>query len=117
MYSRTKKLASALINNLGVKHGDRVATFAWNHYQHVELYYAIPGVGAVCHTLNIRLSVDQLVYIVNHAEDEIVFVDASLVKLFERIAPRTPGVKKIIILNAGPGFECNLKNIIHYEDL
>ena len=117
MYSRTKKLASALINNLGVKQGDRVATFAWNHYQHVELYYAIPGVGAVCHTLNIRLSVDQLVYIINHAEDEIVFVDASLVKLFEQIAPRTPGVKKIIILNAGSGFECNLENIIHYEDL
>src|SRR5947209_1725300 len=78
MYSRTKKVAAALVSRLGVKSGDRVATFAWNHYQHVELYYAIPGTGAICHTLNIRLSVEQVAYIINHAEDSIVFLDATL---------------------------------------
>jgi fatty-acyl-CoA synthase len=91
MYTRTKKLAAALVNKLGVQPGDRVATFAFNGYQHLELYYAIPGIGAVCHTLNIRLAPDQVAYIANHAEDQVVFVDAPLLPLFEKIAPHVPG--------------------------
>jgi fatty-acyl-CoA synthase len=68
LYSRVKRLANVLAQ-LGVEMGDRVGTFAWNNYQHLELYYAIPCSGAVCHTLNIRLFPEQLAYIINHAED------------------------------------------------
>lgn len=117
MYLRTKKLASALINKLGVKSGDRVATFAWNHFQHLELYYAIPGAGAICHTLNIRLSVDQISYIVNHAEDTIVFIDATLVPLFEKVSPKTSTVRHHVLINAPEGFRTTLDNVIFYEDL
>ena len=117
LYSRTKKLADALVNKLGVKPGDRVATFAWNHYQHLELYYAIPGAGAICHTINIRLSVDQISFIVNHAEDKIVFLDASLVPLFEKVAPKTTTVKHHVVINAPEGFQTSLDNVIFYEAL
>ena len=62
-----------------MKKGDRVATFAWNGYRHMELYFAIPAIGAVLHTLNIRLFPEQMTYIVNHAEDKLIFVDKSLI--------------------------------------
>ena len=97
LYQRAKNLSSALVNHLGVQPGDRVATFAWNHYQHVELYYGIPGAGAICHTLNVRLSVEQIIFIVNHAEAKIIFIDATLVPLFEKVAPYTMGVKKYVL--------------------
>ncbi|NIN36024.1 MAG: AMP-binding protein, partial [Gammaproteobacteria bacterium] len=76
---------------------------AWNNYQHLELYYAIPCAGAVCHTLNIRLSTDQLAYIVNHAEDKVVFIDGSLVSLFEQIADQVDCVEHYVLFNARPG--------------
>jgi len=117
MYKRAKKLAAALVNKLGVKAGDRVATFAWNHYQHVELYYAIPGTGAICHTVNIRLSVDQIAFIVNHAEDTIVFLDATLVPLFEKVSPKTSTVKYHVLINAPAGFQTSLSNAVFYEEL
>jgi fatty-acyl-CoA synthase len=81
--ARTKKLAVAL-NKLGVRKGDRVATLGWNHYQHLEAYFAIPCSGAIVHTLNVRLSPDDLAYIVNHAEDKIIIVDQVLLPLFEK---------------------------------
>ncbi|CAN5564368.1 long-chain fatty acid--CoA ligase [soil metagenome] len=117
MYKRAKKLASALLSQLGVQPGDRVATFAWNHYQHIELYYGIPGAGAVCHPVNLRLSVEQIAYIINHAEDKIIFLDASLVPLFEKVAPLTPNLEKCILLNAPADFKTSLPGVIHYEDL
>ncbi|MEO5997605.1 MAG: long-chain fatty acid--CoA ligase [Chitinophagaceae bacterium] len=117
MYARAKKMAGVLINRLGVHRGDRVATFAWNQYQHLELYYAIPGAGAICHPINIRLSIDQIAYIINHAEDKIIFIDATLIKLFEQIASRLNGTPQLVVLAASPAFETSLKNIIHYEDL
>lgn len=117
MYKRTKQLAAALINQLNIKAGDRVATFAWNHYQHIELYYGIPGAGAVCHPLNLRLAAEQIIYIVNHAKDRILFIDASTVPLFEKIVNRTPLIEKFILLNAPHDFKTSLPNIIHYEDL
>ena len=88
LYRRSKRLAKALVK-LGVEPGDRIGTFAWNNYQHLELYYAIPGAAAVCHTLNIRLFPDQIAYIVNHAEDKIVFVDGTLIPLYQKVAPHT----------------------------
>ncbi len=83
MYDRTKKLANAL-KKLGVKDGERVATFCWNHYQHLELYFGIPITGAVLHTVNIRLFSEQVTYIFNHAEDRILFIDRSLCPLLFR---------------------------------
>src|SRR5450432_4202193 len=103
LYQRTKKLASALIKVLDIQPGDRVATFAWNHYQHFELYFAIPGTGAVCHPLNIRLSADQIEFIINHAEDKVVFLDASLIPLFESFASRLKTVKRIVLMNVSAG--------------
>jgi fatty-acyl-CoA synthase len=117
MYKRTKKLANALVNKLGIKKGDRVATFAWNHYQHIELYYAIPGAGAICHTLNLRLSVEQIAYIINHAEDKAIFFDATVAPLIEKAAAQASTVKTFVVINAKPDFKCSLPNVIHYEDL
>ncbi|NHZ72661.1 MAG: AMP-binding protein, partial [Aquificales bacterium] len=116
MYKRVKRLSKALVK-LGVKQGDRVATFAWNHYQHMELYYAIPGAGAVCHTLNIRLFPEQLSYIVDHAEDHIVFIDATLLPLYERIAHQITCVKHYVLINASPDTQTKLPNVLYYEDL
>ncbi len=85
---RVARVASAL-KEMGVKPGDRVATAAWNSYRHLELYLAVPCMGAVLHTLNIRLHPDQLGYIVNHADDQIVFVDTSIAPLWEKVQPGT----------------------------
>src|SRR6188474_1403455 len=80
---RVKKLAVALRHS-GISPGDRVATLCWNNHQHLESYYSVPCIGAVIHPLNIRLSPDDLAYIVNHAEDKIIIVDEVLVPLFEK---------------------------------
>jgi fatty-acyl-CoA synthase len=117
LYKRTKKLASALTRRLDIGPGDRVATLAWNHYQHLELYYAIPGVAAVCHTLNLRLSTEQIEFIINHAEDKVIFADATVVHMLEKIAPLTPTVRSYVILNAPRGFSTTLPNTIDYEGL
>lgn len=87
---RADKLAAAL-HRLGVRAGDRVATFAWNNQQHLEAYLAVPCMGSILHTLNIRLSDDRLVYIINHAEDRVVLVDESLIAQLERILPPSAG--------------------------
>ncbi|MEP2060028.1 MAG: long-chain fatty acid--CoA ligase [Maribacter litoralis] len=117
LYKRCCQLANALKNKLGITKGDMVGTFAWNHYQHVELYYGIPGIGAVCHTINIRLSSQQTEFIINHSEDKVIFVDVTLVPLLEKIAPLLETVEKYIIINAASGFTTSLPNIMHYEDL
>ncbi len=116
LYSRVKRLANAL-GQLGVAQGDRVGTFAWNNYQHMELYFAIPCSGAVCHTLNIRLFPEQLAYIINHAEDKVIFADGTLVPMLERIADEIPAVETFVIFNAQPGQEIKLPNVVAYEDL
>lgn len=113
---RVRKLANVL-QRLGVKKGDRVATFAWNHYQHLELYFAIPCIGAVLHTVNIRLFPDQLVYIFNHAEDKLVFVDPSLIPLLERIADRLKTVEQYVVLGSGSIPETSLAPTLSYEEL
>jgi fatty-acyl-CoA synthase len=78
---RVKRLAAAL-RQLGVRHGDRVATLCWNHHQHLEVYFAVPCMGAVVHPLNLRLNPDDLAYIVGHAEDKVIIVDQVLLPLF-----------------------------------
>jgi fatty-acyl-CoA synthase len=111
---RVDRLARALAR-LGVEQGDRVGTFAWNNQRHFELYFAIPCVGAVLHTLNIRLFEEQLTYIVNHAEDKLIFVDDSLVPVLEKLAPSFESVGGYVVM--GDGDMGSLPNAVRYEDL
>jgi len=97
---RTMRLAGALAA-LGVRRGDRVATFAWNSHRHLELYWATPLSGAVLHTLNIRLSPLDLTYIVNHAGDSVIFADASLWPVLAAIRDKLPTVRQIVIMPDG----------------
>jgi fatty-acyl-CoA synthase len=96
-HRRVHALAHVLAT-LGVQQGDRVGTLCWNSFRHLELYFAIPCYGAVMHTLNLRLPCDQLAYIINHAEDQVMFVDASLFDLLEPIRDQIPSVKRFVIL-------------------
>jgi len=111
--TRVKKLAVTL-QQLGIRKGDRVATLCWNHYQHLEAYFAIPCMGAVVHPLNIRLSPDDLGYIVNHAEDKIIIVDEVLLPLFEKFKHTIKVSKVIVISHEGKQIPSAYLN---YEDL
>jgi fatty-acyl-CoA synthase len=97
---RTTRLAGALAA-LGVRRGDRVATFAWNSHRHLEIYWAAPLSGAILHTLNIRLSPLDLTYIINHAGDSVIFVDASLWPTLAAIRDKLTTVRKIVIMPDG----------------
>jgi acyl-CoA synthetase (AMP-forming)/AMP-acid ligase II len=108
-----RRLAQALLR-LGIKSGDRVGTLAWNTWRHFELYYGISGIGAVCHTINPRLFDDQIVYIVNHACDRLLFVDTTFVPLIERLAPRFPADCRIVLLGAA---ETSLPVLATYDEL
>ena len=96
-HRRARQLANAL-TGLGVRPSERVATLAWNGHRHFELFYAVSGMGAVCHTVNPRLFPDQLVHIMNHAEDAYLFVDLTFVPLVERIAARLPLLRGVVIM-------------------
>jgi fatty-acyl-CoA synthase len=111
---RVDRLARVL-GGLGVEQGQRVGTFAWNNQRHFELYFAIPCVGAVLHTLNIRLFEEQLTYIVNHAEDSVIFVDDSLVPVLEKLAPSFETVEHYVVM--GDGDAGALPNALRYEEL
>jgi acyl-CoA synthetase (AMP-forming)/AMP-acid ligase II len=94
---RARRLAKGL-QRLGVQPGDRVASLAWNTHRHLELFYGVPGLGAVLHTLNPRLWEDQLAYIAGHAEDRVLFFDPDLLELVIRLAPRLPSVEHYVLL-------------------
>src|SRR5260370_30005755 len=114
---RAKRLARALLR-LGIKPGDRVGTLAWNTFRHFELYYGISGIGAVCHTINPRLFDEQIVYIVNHAADRLLFVDATFLPLIERLAPSLPADCRIVLMtDVGNEPETNLPTLACYERL
>ncbi|ATB50452.1 long-chain fatty acid--CoA ligase [Corallococcus macrosporus] len=107
-HERTCRLANAL-TRLGVKAGDRVATLSWNHYRHLEVYYGVPCMGAVVHTLNLRLHPNDLGYIARHAEDSVVVVDRSLLPLFEKFKDAVPSIRHVIVVpDAGPAPEGTL---------
>jgi fatty-acyl-CoA synthase len=111
---RVDRLSRAL-EGLGVETGDRVATFAWNTPEHLEVYLAVPCSGAVLHTVNVRLFADQVEYIVDHAQDQVVFVDDSLVPFLEELAPRLHSVRHYVVM--GSGGAGSLPDAIGYEDL
>ena len=114
---RAKQLAGAL-ESLGVGRGDRVATLAWNDHRHFELYFAISGMGAVCHTLNPRLFPEQLAYIIGHAEDAWIAVDPMFVPILEGLAGQLPKVNGIIVLAGAEHMpETSLENALCYETL
>ncbi|WP_284900236.1 3-(methylthio)propionyl-CoA ligase [Burkholderia sp. lyk4-R2A-23] len=114
---RTRKLAQAL-EALGVRQGDRIGTLAWNSYRHLELYYAVPGAGAVCHTINPRLFPEQIVHIVNDAEDTYVCFDVQFLPLVEEIAGRCPGVKAWIMMAGREDMPAASKaSLLCYEEL
>ncbi len=110
---RVKKLAVAL-HHLGIGHGDRVATLSWNHYQHIEAYFAVPCMGAVVHPLNIRFNPNDLSYIINDAQDKIIIVDQVLLPLFEKFKADI-NVSKIIVIPQTP--EPLPKGYLNYEDV
>ncbi|MER5930291.1 long-chain fatty acid--CoA ligase [Streptomyces sp. NPDC002054] len=117
--TRTHRLAHALRDELGVRQDERVATLMWNNAEHVEAYFAIPSMGAVLHTLNLRLPPEQLVFIVNHAADRVVLVNGSLLPLLVPLLPHLPTVEHVVV--SGPGDRSGLEALpvrVHdYEDL
>jgi fatty-acyl-CoA synthase len=115
---RAKKVAEALIG-LGVKPGDRIGTLAWNGYRHFELYYGISGMGGVCHTINPRLFPEQIVYIVNHAEDQILFVDLNLLPLVEKLQSQFKTVRHVVAMTDRAHLPKDVKiaDLLVYEEL
>jgi fatty-acyl-CoA synthase len=115
---RARRVANALAG-LGVKAGDRVGTLAWNGYRHMELYYGISGTGQVMHTVNPRLHPDQVVYILDHAEDQVLFFDMTFLPLIQAVAGRTKTVKHWVVLcdRAHMPADPKVPNLLCYEDL
>jgi len=117
IHARAKRVSSVL-QGWGVQVGDRIGTLAWNTGNHIETWYGIMGIGAVCHTLNPRLFPEQLVYIINHGGDRVIFVDLTFVPLLQAVLPHCPKVERVVVMTDRahmpavelPGLEC-------YEDL
>ncbi len=97
IHDRARRVSNALLA-WGIKPGDRVATLAWNTGNHMETWYGIMGIGAICHTLNPRLFPEQLAYIINHAEDRVIFTDLTFVPLLEAVLPHCPTVERVIVM-------------------
>ncbi|MEP0200846.1 MAG: long-chain fatty acid--CoA ligase [Halioglobus sp.] len=118
MAGRARQAANAL-QRLGIGYGDVVGTLAWNHHWHMECFYAIPGIGAVCHTVNPRLFQEQIVYIINHANDQILLIDQDFIGLVEGIVEQLPNVKQFVILGERGCVEhpTRLGDVLYYEDL
>ena len=117
MVPRINRLAGAL-KRVGVKPGDRVATLAWNNNRHLELYYAVPCMGAVLHTLNLRLFPQHLEFIINDAEDKVLFVDQSLLPLLKPLQGKIPSIKTFVLMAEGPApAQDGLPQMLDYETL
>ncbi|MFT4768637.1 MAG: acyl-CoA synthetase (AMP-forming)/AMP-acid ligase II [Glaciecola sp.] len=116
-FKRTRQLANGMAA-WGLNRGDRVATLAWNDYRHFETYYASACSGYVCHTINPRLFPEQIVYIINHAEDQVIFVDLDFMPLVEAVAAQCPRVREWVVLTSREHMpETTLANVSCYEDL
>lgn len=115
---RSKRLANVLINHFGIEQGDRIGTLAWTTYRHFELFFGVSGMGAVLHTTNPRLFDEQVSYIINHAEDRILFIDLDFVPLVEKLLPELGRVEKFIILTDREHMpETSLPDVLCYEEL
>jgi fatty-acyl-CoA synthase len=117
IHARAKRLSSALLA-LGVQPGDRVATLAWNSGRHIESWYAIMGIGAVCHTLNPRLFPEQLCYIINHAQDKILFTDVTFLPVLAANRHNMPTVERVIVFGEGEVLkDCPIEDALCSEEL
>jgi fatty-acyl-CoA synthase len=114
--ARTRRLGGVL-DALGVSAGGRVGTFAWNTARHLELYFAVPCTGRVLHTINVLMTPDQLGYVVNHAEDEVLFVDRMLAPLVLEQLARFPTVRNVVLMGEGPSLPSALDTVHDYEAL
>lgn len=113
--ARACRLANALHDH-GIRTSDRVGSFLWNGHHHLELYHGVPAMGAVLHTLNIRLSPRDLEYIINHARDRVIVVDADLLPLLERLAGKMPTVERFVVCSQDGEWKTGLPNAIDYEE-
>ena len=113
--ARTAQLGHAL-RAMGVAEGDRVATLAWNGHRHLELYYAISGIGAVCHTINPRLAPEQMLYILRHAADRVLFLDATFAPLVAALGDQLPESLRLVVMTDGAHMPEGL-DALCYEDL
>jgi 3-(methylthio)propionyl---CoA ligase len=115
---RSRQMANVMAH-LGVKKGERVGTMAWNGHRHLELYYGVSGMGGVLHTFNPRLHPDQVIYIANHAEDQVLFFDLTFLPLVEAVAARTPTIKHFVLMTdkAHMPKESKIANLQCYEEL
>jgi acyl-CoA synthetase (AMP-forming)/AMP-acid ligase II len=113
---RARQLSQALLK-LGAKDGDRVGTLAWNTHRHLELYYGVSGLGAVCHTINPRLFPEQLAYIIDHAADRWLFVDTTFAPLVQALLPKLPKLEGVVVLCGRAQMPDALPGALCYEDL
>jgi fatty-acyl-CoA synthase len=114
--ARCKRLANALLK-MGVRKGDRIATLAWNTHRHLELYYGVSGIGAICHTINPRLFMDQIIYICRHAEDTTMFFDLTFLDIVQKLVVECPSIKTWVALceqNELPA-DAKVPGLISYE--
>jgi fatty-acyl-CoA synthase len=111
---RAHRLANALAEH-GIDAGDRIASFMWNGYRHLEIYHAVPSMGAVLHTLNIRLSPRELEYIINHAQDRLILVDEDLLPLLEPLAGKLDCVERVVVCSESGDWRSNLPSCVDYE--
>ncbi|WP_142504286.1 long-chain fatty acid--CoA ligase [Melghirimyces algeriensis] len=116
MGRRTRQLASVL-KQLGVQKGERVGTLAWNDHRHLEAYFAIPGMGAVLHTINIRLSPEHLAYVINHAKDRVLLIDVTVWPLVEKIRDQLKTVEYFVVMTDGALPETTVQPLYSYEKL
>jgi acyl-CoA synthetase (AMP-forming)/AMP-acid ligase II len=115
-FSRRAQQLMHALDALGIAPGERVATLAWNHYRHLECYFAVPCTGRVLHTLNVRLSLEDLAYIIDHADDRAIFVDPDQLPTLEKLAPALARVRHIVVLGDFVP-RSTLPNLIAYEEL
>ena len=114
---RTRRLMSVL-KKFGIEKGDKVGTLAWNTHRHLEIYFAAPGIGSVLHTINIRLSPEHIIHIINHAKDKIIFVDEDILPLVNQLHEHLPTVKTYVVMTDKEKIpENNLPNVYSYEEL
>ena len=114
---RCRQLAAAL-SALGAEFGDRIGTLAWNDFRHMELYYGVSGSGMICHTINPKLFPEQVAYIINHAEDKILFVDVLVMPLLEALKDHLSKVETVVVMTDRAHMpESTLPNVLCYEEL
>ncbi|WP_047983899.1 long-chain fatty acid--CoA ligase [Ornithinibacillus californiensis] len=114
---RTRRLMS-IMNELGIRKGDRIGTLAWNHHRHLEIYFAAPGMGSVLHTINIRLSPEDIIYIINHAKDKILFIDEDILPLIEHIHTHLKTVEAFVVMTDKAELpDSTIQPLYSYEEL